>query len=245
MNDSTTMGRSSEQLIRIQSLYDYTKVQDRAMLVERNALHLRISILAIILLVATIGTIAWYAYQKRAKEERQKQIDANREYQLLMQKYLNSSEELNLVKTNSERFLQEKEVELLELQSALAKYQENAAATPWGKDRVILNCKIAQHLHSLSTHGKTASPDELHNLSAFAQESLPQFYATITDNTLGLTETETIICILVRFHFIPSEIGVLTGLSSQRITNLKSAINRKLFGKTGARTLDTHLFAMK
>ena len=49
----------------------------------------------------------------------------------------------------------------------------------------------------------------------------------------------------MRFQFIPSEIAVLTDHSSQRITNLKSTINKKLFGKQGAKTLEMHLLALK
>lgn len=72
-----------------------------------------------------------------------------------------------------------------------------------------------------------------------------KFYQTIIDDTKGLSYREIITCILIRFKFIPSEIAVLTNNSYQQITNLKSTINKKLFDKKGAKTLDSNLMSLK
>jgi hypothetical protein len=199
-----------------------------------------------VVFATTIVIVAWSIYQKRLKKERQKQIETNKGYQSLLHEIEKSAEELQLLKTDSERFLKEKELEIQKLQTALAMYQDNEQSVEqWSDERAILACDIAKRLHSLSSHAQKATPNELKSLLVTAQNAFPKFYANITDASKGLSHTEIVISILIRFRFIPSEISLLLGLSSQRITNLKSSVNQKLFGTQGAKTLDSHLMSLK
>jgi hypothetical protein len=245
-NDSSTRAKSSEHLLRYQSLYSYTKIQEQALKAEQKASRLRLTMILLVVIGIAIAIIVWSIYQKRLKKERQKQIATNKEYQLLLHELEKSAEELLLVKTDSERFQREKESEIQKLQTALAMYQDNEQSVEqWSDERAILACDIAKRLHSLSSHAQKATPNELNSLLVTAQNAFPKFYANITDASKGLSHTEIVISILIRFRFIPSEISLLLGLSSQRITNLKSSVNQKLFGTQGAKTLDSHLMALK
>ena len=245
-NDSSTRAKSSEHLLRYQSLYSYTKIQEQALKAEQKASRLRLTMILLVVIGIAIAIIVWSIYQKRLKKERQKQIATNKEYQLLLHELEKSAEELLLVKTDSERFQREKESEIQKLQTALAMYQDNEQSVEqWSDERAILACDIAKRLHSLSSHAQKATPNELNSLLVTAQNAFPKFYANITDASKGLSHTEIVISILIRFRFIPSEISLLLGLSSQRITNLKSSVNQKLFRTQGAKTLDSHLMSLK
>lgn len=245
-NDSSTRAKSSEHLLRYQSLYNYTKIQEQALKAEQKASHLRVTMILLVVIGIAIAIIVWSIYQKRLKKERQKQIATNKEYQLLLHELEKSADELLLVKTDSERFQREKESEIQKLQTALAMYQDNEQSVEqWSDERAIFACDIAKRLHSLSSHAQKATPNELNCLLVTAQNAFPKFYANITDASKGLSHTEITISILIRFRFIPSEISLLLGLSSQRITNLKSSVNQKLFGTQGAKTLDSHLMSLK
>ena len=245
-NDSSTRAKSSEHLLRYQSLYNYTKIQEQALKAEQKASRLRVTIILLVILVTTIAIFTWSIYQKRLKKERQKQIATNKEYQLLMHELERAAEDLLLVKTDSERFLKEKDSEIHSLQTSLSMYQGNTLdVEQWNNERTILQCDLVNHLHSLSAQGKVATQDELDGLVTIAQNVFPKFYQTIIDDTKGLSYREIITCILIRFKFIPSEIAVLTNNSYQQITNLKSTINKKLFDKKGAKTLDSNLMSLK
>ena len=245
-NDSSIRARASEHLLRFQSLYNYTKIQEQALNAEQKASRLRVIIILLVVFATTIVIVAWSIYQKRLKKERQKQIETNKGYQSLLHEIEKSADELLLVKTDSERFQREKESEIQKLQTALAMYQDNEQSVEqWSDERAIFACDIAKRLHSLSSHAQKATPNELNCLLVTAQNAFPKFYANITDASKGLSHTEIIISILIRFRFIPSEISLLLGLSSQRITNLKSSVNQKLFGTQGAKTLDSHLMSLK
>lgn len=245
-NDSSTRAKSSEYLLRYQSLYNYAKVQEQALKAEQKASRLRVIIILLVVFATTIVIVAWLIYQKRLKKERQKQIETNKGYQSLLHEIEKSAEELQLVKTDSERFLKEKELEIQSLQTALSMYQGNVQnIEQWNNERTILQCDLVHHLHSLSAQGKVATQDELDGLVTIAQNVFQKFHQTITDPTKRLSNREIITCILIRFKFIPSEIAVLTNNSYQQITNLKSTINKKLFDKNGAKTLDSNLMSLK
>lgn len=245
-NDSSTRAKSSEHLLRYQSLYNYTNIQEQALKAEQKASSLRVTIILLVILVTTIAIFTWSNYQKRLKKERQKQIATNKEYQLLMHELERAAEELLLVKTDSERFLKEKDSEIHSLQTSLSMYQGNTLdIEQWNNERTILQCDLVNHLHSLSAQGKVATQDELDGLVTIAQNVFPKFHQTIIDDTKGLSNREIITCILIRFKFIPSEIAVLTNNSYQQITNLKSTINKKLFDKKGAKTLNSNLMSLK
>jgi len=246
MKDSIDSDQSSEQLIRMQSLYNYSKIQEQALEAEKNVFQLRITILLLVSLAILLCISMWIAYQKHIRTEKQKKIRANMEYQSLLREMDKSAEELCLFKADSERFMKEKEAEIKKLQTALNMYQANTISVEqWDNERVILGCEVVKHLRTLASQGKKATDDELKSLYVIAQNGFPKFYATITKDVYGLTELETKICTLIRFRFIPSEIAVLTDHSSQRITNIKSTINKKIFGKPGAKTLEANLLSLK
>lgn len=245
-NDSSTRAKSSEHLLRYQSLYNYAKIQDQALKAEQKASRLRVTMILLVVIGIAIAIIVWSIYQERLKKERQKQIATNKEYQLLMHELERAAEELLLVKTDSERFLKEKDSEIHSLQTSLSMYQGNTLdVEQWNNERTILQCDLVHHLHSLSAQGKVATQNELDGLVTIAQNVFPKFHQTIIDDTKGLSNREIITCILIRFKFIPSEIAVLTNNSYQQITNLKSTINKKLFDKKGAKTLDSNLMSLK
>ena len=245
-NDSSTRAKSSEHLLRYQSLYNYTKIQEQALKAEQKASRLRVTIILLVVFATAFAIVLWSIYQMRLKKERQKQIDTNKEYQLLLHELEKSAEELLLVKTDSERYLKKKESEIHSLQTSLSMYQGNTLnLEQWSNERTILQCGLVHHLHSLSAQGKVATQDELNGLVTISQNVFPKFHQTITAPTKELSNREIITCILIRFKFIPSEIAVLTNNSYQQITNLKSSINKKLFDKKGAKTLDFHLMSLK
>ena len=62
---------------------------------------------------------------------------------------------------------------------------------------------------------------------------------TLSQTGYELQINETILCILIKAKFRPSEIAVLMNLSPQNITNLRARLNKKTFHTDkGARDFD-------
>lgn len=245
-NDSTSRVHASENVINAQSLYNYSKAQEEALVAQQKASQMRFLLFAFTIFALIAGFSLWLLYRKRIKHERQKQIEHNIEYQSLRQQFENSNQELQLYKTDAEQFKKAKETENEELRKALSLYQaDNLELKDWNEERNILSCEVAEHLHALSAKGKQATQDEFEILKSISKSGFPSFFSKITEERAGLTDKEVIVCTLIRFRFIATEIAILTGLSPQRITNLKATINKKLFNTQGAKTLGRKLIVLR
>lgn len=245
-NDSTTRHRSSEVLLRMQSLYNYSQAQEQAAQAEQKSFRLKVLFCAmlVVLLFAVAG--GWQLYRRRMRKIHQKQTETNAAYLSLIQRLKDNVAQLQQFKTDTDGYLKTKEEEVASLQKALLMYQTDALdVEQWNTEREILDCQIAGHLHALAARGKCATLDETGRLCAFAQTAFPAFHKLITDETKGLTTREIAVCTLIRFQFIPSEIAVVLNLTPQRITNIKASVNRKLFNAAGAKTLTSHLSQLK
>ena len=85
---------------------------------------------------------------------------------------------------------------------------------------------------------------EWRHLIEIISRHLSDFYTKIDNASYALTSQEIKTSILVRLYFSPSEIATLLNLKNQRITNIRSAINKKLFGIDGAKGIDQNIRKM-
>lgn len=85
---------------------------------------------------------------------------------------------------------------------------------------------------------------EWRHLIEIISRHLSDFYTKIDNESYALTSQEIKTSILVRLYFSPSEIATLLNLKNQRITNIRSAINKKLFGIDGAKGIDQNIRKM-
>ena len=242
VSDTMSQTHDYEQLLRLQSLYNYTKAQEIAFKSQEKVTFFKYLLILLSLLVFILVSIAYSRYQKRMLIERHKLIQINTKYKLILQNLDKSTKELHDVRTDYNRFIDEKQDEIQKLQQTLLIYQNDAANIEERVDeRTFLENKEVKHLHNLAIVGKSATPNELAAIRAIAKSSIPNLYRLITAPEYELKDYEIDVCILMRMQFVPTEIAILKHYSMQRVTNIKSSINNKLFGAQGARTLGAHL----
>ena len=136
---------------------------------------------------------------------------ANRKYTDLMMQYHQAMEELQSIRSNKQQFQQQKEQEIEKLQQMLAAYQEHSHAGQWELEQSLLQHDIVKRMHQHACKLAVPSDAEWNDLQG------------------------------VVLNFIPSELTVLLNLSKQRVTNIRTHLNQKLFGESGSRTFDSNL----
>lgn len=245
-NDSTTRHRSSEVLLRMQSLYNYTQAQEQAAQAEQKTFRLKVLFCAMLVVLLCAAAGSWRLYRRHMQKIHQKQTATSAAYLSLIQRLKDNVSQLQQLKTDTDGFLKTKQEEVASLRKALLMYQTDALdVEQWSTEREILDSQIAGHLHALAARGRRATADETDRLCVFAQMAFPAFHKFITDEAKHLSPREITVCTLIRFQFISSEIGVLSGLTPQQVTNIKAAVNRKLFNAVGAKTLMSRLSRLK
>ncbi|MBQ7419194.1 MAG: hypothetical protein IJV17_00475 [Prevotella sp.] len=244
-NDSVSLKSSSQEIVKMQALYDYSENQRLAAIKAKEAEHLR-QTLYLIIIIAGFAIYLLFLYFKRQKEKKMKKIVAiNTQYSEVLSHYNKLKDEMGLLKSGFDLFQEEKEKEMAHLQKVLTFYQnDNTSPDAWDVEQALLDSNIVNHLHQLASRGRKASNAEWEDLRQVIENHLPDFYQQIT-HPANITDKEVFVCILSKLRFIPSEMAVLLDLSSQRITNIRGNINLKLFKAKGAQTLDDNLRKIK
>ena len=143
---------------------------------------------------------------------------------------------------NWEVYREEKERELKKLKDRLTDYQvKSTIAERWSTEQAMLQSPIVSQLHHLASQVVVPTRAQWQEFRKFAEEHLSTFYQHINRRDIGLTNQEILISILIRLQFIPTEQAALLDVSKQRITNLRSSINQKLFGEKSSKTLEENI----
>ena len=151
-------------------------------------------------------------------------------------------DELQQAREKDVRLIEEKTRELEKMQAQLAGYQ-NDRRNPeqWNMEDRLINADCVYALHRLASVGRTAEKqdwDALHQLTNSYDGRLNTLFAEHTK----LSPNEINVTILTRLRFIPTEIAVLTGMSSQSVTNTRARLLQKIFGvKGGAKEFDDRI----
>lgn len=109
---------------------------------------------------------------------------------------------------------------------------------------MLMNENIVYELHKNCNLGKPATQEQWIALRQAVNRHIPFFLARL-HKINDLSARDVNICILTRLHFSPSEIGILTEISPQNVTNSRARLLGKIFGvKGGATEFDRRINAM-
>ena len=112
------------------------------------------------------------------------------------------------------------------------------------REFVTKNAGYVGNLKRKADIGKPMSSNEWKALRNDVAQNLGKIYNIVLEKDI-LSEQEAKVCILLLLGLKSGHIAVLIGKSSQRVSNAKAIINKKLFGSTDARSLLRYLYGTK
>lgn len=238
-NDTANFRHSAEEITRIQALYNYNESQKKA---EGKAAENRKLwyFIYVVLLISIITSFGIYIYLRNLRlESRKKLTDENEKYSDILYRYNQLTDEMCSIKSGINLYRNKKEQEINCLLDKLSIYQEDSSKSEkWNIEQALLSHQTVRRLHELARHAKIPTELEWNDLYDVVSDHLSDFYNYITMPEFNLNNVEIKICILMRLYFIPSELAVLFNITKQRVTNIRSSINKKLFHKDGAKKID-------
>lgn len=245
-NDSAWVEKSSTEVSRMKALYEYDSNRRHATESKQKAeRYWQNLIVSVIISVCLLSMAIWYI-RRLKKNKRLEQERANKEYADILAKYVKLQKDIQLMESSTEKYKKEKQRELYHLQKALAMHQS------LGKDsrhidveHAMINNKFVLCLHKNAGKGEMLSDAEWDTLRKIIAVSIPSFMETIDGERYGLSEKEKMIAILTKLHFSPTEMAALLNLTKQRVSNIRSDINKKMFGHEGTKTLDSNIRSLK
>ena len=245
-NDSSNIKHSAEEINRLQAVYNYNESLYVASMEKEKAQRRLILIYVIIGFAIIIGLSLLASTRSLQKRRRLQLISMSSQYSDLLNKYTKARQDLTDYQEGYDQYRNKKEIEIEELRQALSVFQEdNSRPEMWDIEDAILNSPIVNSMHSLACRGKAITDVQWEDFENLVSSKLNAFYIQICNSTLGLNDIEKKICMLIRLRFIPSELAVLLDLSKQRITNIRTDINMKIFKGKGTKSLDANIRKMR
>lgn len=244
-NDSASFQHSADELTRTHALYNYEEHERIAAKKTREAERYKQTVFSLILLLGVAGYVGFRYFKKQKQKHREELRMANTAYSDLLSHYRQVSTDLVDSQQDWENYRKEKERELQVLKDRLAEYQMEAGVVArWTSEQAMLQSSVVSLLHNLACRVVVPTQAQWHEFRMFAEEHLADFYQHVIRHDIGLTDQEILVCLLIRLQFIPTELAALLDVSKQRITNLRSSINMKLFGEKSSKTLETNLTSL-
>ena len=232
-NDSSVIFKYRTTMQRMQHLYDYSHFQTMAhqKSLENERLHSSLYALAALLVLIIAVGIAIFKRIQTKKEQAIRSINAT---------YYNKMAVYNQLQKDFYRLVEQESVnkellnkirtELEEKERELAKYTAAEQLRALADD---LDNPLLQALHQKAAIGCKALKKDKEELGRLLSADYIKLHSLLMEKSAMLSEEEYMVCVLVRFNFIPSEISSLLNLSSQTVTNIRTRLLKKLFGVSG------------
>ncbi len=244
-NDSTTVLASSENIVKTKTLYDYTESLQIAKDKTEEAQKIRYA--SLLMVVVTVIT-SYYIYKyirNQSRKSKKHVAKANSKYYEMLYKYNESVKEMTMLKAGFDNYKDNKEREADKLRQEINILRNNYDLPEiCDIEQTLLECAILKRLHENAAKIKKTASSEWEELHRVTSEHLPEFYNKITDSKIKLTQKEINVCILTKLQFLPNEIVLITDMSKQGISNIRSRINKKLFEEEGTKNLDKNLLKL-
>lgn len=245
VNDSASFRHSADEITRTQAIYNYEESERIAEQKAKEADEYRKMIIFTIIIISIVVIITYRFIRRQERRKRASLMAANAEYTSLLMQYQQVQQDLDMSVQDSDMFRKNKETEIKALQQQLALYQEiPMVAEKWNIEQAMLDNPLVKNLHQMAATVKKPSFVQWKELREFFENKQFDFYNYVNKKEAMLTQQEIIVCILIRLQFSQGEIAALFSVSKQRVNNIKSSINKKLFQETGASTLDTNIMTL-
>ena len=229
---------------QMSSMYNYQRFQLKAEKEERVAERAKIVIVFIIIGFVLLSSLFLFLL-RQYKHKKQSEIQRlSADYERAMSDYETACEENDLLRQSGKDIIESKAQEIASLQKLVHQYEQQwQMVKQHDKEEALMNSDLVRAFCDMSI-GKLGSRiptnAEWKHLFRLFKQSMPIAHIIIgKDDKLSYMEMKT--CVLTLLKFKNSEIAVLLDEKPQRITNMKSRINKKLFGVESASTLQDNL----
>lgn len=244
-NDSSMVRKSQNVINRLHAEYNYNRAEKEKNIAVRRTYILKFCLIVALFFTFLSITVIWRYYAKKKAQQLMLILDSNKKHANLINAYDKALEDYKLLRSDFEAYKTKKENEI---QYAGDKLIANSGQDTDSKSLYITNMinggKVLNDIRSRIADNVVPTNKELRELNKIVERHYPIFWQFISCPQHNLTEQEKLACVLIRLYFIPSEIAFMMSVSLQRVTNIKSKINQKLFNGKGAKDIAARLTAL-
>jgi len=245
MNDSVYAQMATDEVARMQAMYDYSRHQETARKKSEEAMQERLKwqlALSVLLLGVVLAIFAGNHIYKRRKLNLRKyrskleQLEKAQTELLQLRNIASQYSEVTLI-------IEEKENEIASLKKEILTGNQKMLKDRAEVDERIIQTDIYRLLLRKSKKGVLLDNDELRACRMLIIENLPELNNLLSSKKSSLNKKEFDLCILFRLGFHSKEISNMLNVSSARVSQMCASVLQKIFNKKegGAKILSEEL----
>lgn len=229
---------------QMSSMYNYQRFQLKAEKEERAAERTKVAIIFIIIGFVLLSSLFLFLLRRYRHKKQSEILRLSTDYERAVSDYETACEENELLRQSGKDIIESKTQEIASLRELVSQYEQQwKKVKQHDKEEALINSDLVCTFCDMAI-GKLGSRiptnAEWKHLFRLFMQSMPVAHTIISkDDKLSNLEMKT--CVLTLLKFKNSDIAVLLKEKPQRITNMKSRINKKLFGVESASTLQENL----
>ena len=236
LNDSAYSLSEMQNIQKLRAAYNFSHNKQLAEQSQSDLKfsYLYITILSLALLLVILFVVVCWNSVRRKNKAKEKEYAVIHERLASLQKEV--AELFSDEKLSGDEVYEKKSSEIEQLVGRLKIYNQNLRKKKSiSIEQRIKESDIVRRLHDYTTNNpyKQASCSDFSELRRFMNETLPDFYGALYKHSYTPSEMEYNVSVLIRCSFSPSEIHKLTGLSMSYISNMRSRLLQRIFGKEG------------
>lgn len=242
--DSLYASMSTNQLMRMQSTYNYNVQKERAITENNKRRYVTfVSALLVLSLVLVIMSISYTKFKHDINNKREIEhlrsllkthIRKNEEYERV-QKNLEQLQSEKLILTeescNVQKLLDEKNRQIEELKNVITKREYETAEKKNIENERILKSDVVAKFKSLANKMyQQPTSSDWQKMYKFVDENIP----IINTLKIAVSTTEFQLCILVRLGFSPSEMCILMNMKKAYVSNCRRRLYVRMTDRNGS-----------
>lgn len=233
MLDSIYTQRTTKEIERMLGMYDYSRHQEEAYK-ERGRAYQRAIVIWICIGIIIIICLITYNI---IRELSRKRHDAEQKYiqsQTTIAQAQHDIINLRLREDINKGLISEKEQIICEQETIMKSLLRRDSNSQSLADRRIRETDIYNRFEQLSIKGQQPTQEEWKQIKQQIFLSYPGYKDFHLKHEFLLNDKEQKTCLLIRIGLKPTSIGLMLGVTSSYITELRSKMLQKLFGLSGS-----------
>ena len=232
MNDSVYAQMATEEVARMQAMYDYSRHQQIASKkteetrIERTNRYLAVGVIIILLLLFSVIVIRFIRKEKKG-------LTLYRETLGELKSVRSERDSLKAHESEYEQLIATKEKRITELERFLSKYGKQLYFTKANAERCLQESVTYKRISSIAVRGRNLTEADWEDVRLLVSEYLPGFDDFMVTNKSQLKANEYPVCLLLRLHFKAVDIADMLDISKSQVSLLCADIMQRLFEKKG------------
>lgn len=215
MNDSMYAQMATEEVARMQAMYDYTRHQEIAHREKEISSHRAVVIWICIGIIVLLTLVTIIIYERI--NHKRLQIET---------KYMQSLDIIRQARQDIEKLKASKREnnELIAAKEMVIHEQKDFLKT------LPIDSLIYKRF---TIQGKEPTTEEWRQIEEIVFELFPQFQEFINNHDILMNDKERKTCVLIRAGFKPKNISNMMGVGPSYISNIRTEMLQRVFGKAG------------